>query len=147
MHSTQSLCQHLISLCSSTEDLVKVFSEVILQVRVLRLLVTLCTIVQRLKRVQGYKSRSVKFNNHCTMCYCSLIYELCLHKCTRFFVSTAMSWNLFASFKIFLFHQAIYQYLLDNPVSGPSFVPIVIAALYSSNKGFYIRTTERENLL
>ena len=52
------LCQHLISLCSSTEDPVKVFSEVILQVRVLRLLVTLCTIVQGLKRVWDCKSRS-----------------------------------------------------------------------------------------
>ena len=30
-------------------------------------------------------------------------------------------------------YQAVYQYLLDNPVSGPSFVPTVIAALYSSN--------------
>jgi len=41
--------------------------------------------------------------------------------------------NLFASLKIFLSHQAVYYYLLDNPVSGPSFVPTVIAALHPSN--------------
>ena len=31
-------------------------------------------------------------------------------------------------------HQAVYYYLLDNPVSGPSFVPTVIAALHPSNR-------------
>ena len=67
------------------------------------------------------------------MYYCSLIYELCLDKHTCFFISTAMSWNLSASLKISLFYQAIYQYLLDNPVSGLSFVPTVIAALHPSN--------------
>jgi len=36
---------------------VKVFSKVILEVRVLRLLVILCTIVQGLKRVWGYKNK------------------------------------------------------------------------------------------
>ena len=64
------------------------------------------------------------------MYYCSLIYELCLHKHTRFFVSTATSQNCSASLEIY---QAVYQYLLDNPVSGPSFVPTVIAALHPSN--------------
>jgi len=42
--------------------------------------------------------------------------------------------NLSASFEIFLSHQAVYYYLLDNPVSGPSFVPTVIAALHPSNR-------------
>ena len=37
---------------------------------------------------------SVKLNNYCTVYYCSLIYEPCLHKQACFFVSTAMSWNL-----------------------------------------------------
>jgi len=37
------------------------------------------------------------------------------------------------SFEISLSYQAHYQYLLDNPVSGPSFVPTVIAALHPSN--------------
>jgi len=41
--------------------------------------------------------------------------------------------NLFASLKIFLSYQAIYQYLLDNPVYGLSFVPTVIAVLHPSN--------------
>jgi len=44
-----------------------------------------------------------------------------------------MSWNLSASLKISFSYQAVYQYLLDNLVSGPSFVPTVIAALYPSN--------------
>ena len=39
-----------------------------------------------------------------------------------------------ASLKIPLSYQAIYQYLLDNLVSGPSFVPTVIAALHPSNR-------------
>jgi len=65
--------------------------------------------------------------------YCSLIYELCLHKQACFFISTATSWNLSASLEFSLSYQAVYQYLLDNPVSRPSFVPIVIAALHSSN--------------
>ena len=44
-----------------------------------------------------------------------------------------MSRNLPASLEIPLPYQAVYQYLLDNPVSGPSFVPTVIAALHPSN--------------
>ena len=44
--------------------------------------------------------------------------------------------NLSASLKISLSHQAVYYYyLLDNPVSGSSFVPTVIAALHPSNRG------------
>ena len=42
--------------------------------------------------------------------------------------------NLSASLEISLSHQAVYYYLLDNLVSGPSFVPTVIAALYPSNR-------------
>jgi len=75
----------------------------------------------------------VKINNYCTVYYCSLIYEPCLHKHARFFVSPATSRKLSASLKISLSHQAVYQYLLDNLVSGPSFVPTVIAALHPSN--------------
>jgi len=45
-----------------------------------------------------------------------------------------MSRNLSASLKISLSYQAVYQYLLDNSVSGPSFVPTVIAALHPSNR-------------
>ena len=41
--------------------------------------------------------------------------------------------NLSASLKISLLYQAVYYYLLDNPVSGPSFVPTIIAALHPSN--------------
>ena len=41
--------------------------------------------------------------------------------------------NLFASLEISLLYQAVYYYLLDNPVSGPSFVPTVIAAFHPSN--------------
>jgi len=67
------------------------------------------------------------------MYYCRLIYELCLYKCACFFVSPATLQNLSASLKISLFYQAIYQYLLDNLVSRPSFVPTVIAALHPSN--------------
>ena len=78
--------------------------------------------------------KCVKLNNYCTMYYCSLIYELCLHKHACFFVSTATSWNSSASLEIFLPYQAVYQYLLDNPVSGLSFVPTVIAALHPSNR-------------
>ena len=37
--------------------------------------------------------------------------------------------NLSASLEISLSHQAIYYYLLDNLVSGPSLVSTVIAAL------------------
>jgi len=39
-----------------------------------------------------------------------------------------------ASFKISPLYQAFYQYLLDNSMSGPSFVPAVIAALHPSNR-------------
>jgi len=42
--------------------------------------------------------------------------------------------NLSASLEISLSHQAVYYYLLDNLVSGPLFVPTVIAALHSSNR-------------
>ena len=42
--------------------------------------------------------------------------------------------NLSASLEISLPYQAIYYYLLDNLVSGPSFVPTVIAALHPSNR-------------
>ena len=42
--------------------------------------------------------------------------------------------NLSASLKISLSYQAVYYYLLDNPVSGPSFVPTVIAALHPFNR-------------
>jgi len=44
--------------------------------------------------------------------------------------------NFSASLEISLSYQAIYQYLLDNLVSGPSFVPTVIAALYPSNNRY-----------
>ena len=67
------------------------------------------------------------------MYYCSLIYEPCLHKQACFVVSTATSQNRSASLEISLSYQAVYQYLLDNSVSGPSFVPTVIAALHPSN--------------
>jgi len=39
-----------------------------------------------------------------------------------------------AFLKISLFYQAIYQYLLDNPVSRLSFVPTVIATSLLSNR-------------
>ena len=42
--------------------------------------------------------------------------------------------NLSASLEISLPYQAVYYYLLDNPVSRPSFVPTVIAALHPSNR-------------
>jgi len=42
--------------------------------------------------------------------------------------------NLSASLEISLSHQAVYYYLLDNPVSEPLFVPTVIATLYPSNR-------------
>ena len=67
------------------------------------------------------------------MYYCRLIYELCLHKCTS--LSQLPHHKGFsASFKISASYPALYQYLLDNPVSGPSFVPTVIAALHSFNR-------------
>ena len=49
--------------------------------------------------------------------------------------------NLSASLKISLPYQAVYYYLLDNPVSGPSFVPTVIAALHPSNSQVMICTS------
>jgi len=61
------------------------------------------------------------------------MYKLCLHKHACFFISTATSQNLSVSLEIFLSYQAVYQYLLDNLVSRPLFVPTVIAALHSSN--------------
>jgi len=64
---------------------------------------------------------------------CSLIYKLCLHKQARFFASTVTSWKLSASLEISLPYQAVYQYLLNNLVSGLSFVFTVIAALHPSN--------------
>ena len=54
----------MISLCPFTKSLVKVFSEVISKVRVSRLLVILCAIVQGLKRVWGFKSKKVLHKNH-----------------------------------------------------------------------------------
>jgi len=45
-----------------------------------------------------------------------------------------MSQSLSASLEIFLPYQAIYYYLLDNSVSGLSFVPTVIAALHPFNR-------------
>ena len=42
--------------------------------------------------------------------------------------------NLSASLEISLPYQAVYYYLLDNPVSGLSFVPTVIAALHPLNR-------------
>ena len=68
------------------------------------------------------------------MYYCSLMYEPCLHKQAYFFVSTATLQNLSASLEIFLLYQTVYQYLLDNLVSGLLFVPTVIAALHPSNR-------------
>jgi len=55
-----------------------------------------------------------------------------------------MSQNLSASLKISLSYQAVYQYLLDNLVSGPSFVPTVIAALHPSNMGDYLNVQWRD---
>ena len=82
---------------------------------------------------------TVKLNHYCTVYYCRLIYEPCLHKWGAcFFISTATSQNLSASLEISLLYQAVYQYLLDNPVSGPSFVPTVIAALHPSNRNMCI---------
>jgi len=54
--------------------------------------------------------------------------------------------NLSASLKISLPYQAVYYYLLDNPVSGPSFVPTVIAALHSSNMMLKIKEDEQVNM-
>ena len=75
------------------------------------------------------------------MYYCTLIYKPCLHKQACFFISTARSRNCSASLKISLPYQAVYQYLLDNPVSGPSFVPTVIAALHPSNTNNLLSVT------
>ena len=65
-----------------------------------------------------------------------LIIVICItvHKQARFFISTATSRNCSASLKISLPYQAVYQYLLDNLVSGPWFVPTIIAAFHPSNK-------------
>jgi len=80
------------------------------------------------------KAISVKLNYYYTVYYFSLIYELCLDKYACFFVLTATSQNLSVSLKISFFYQTIYQYLLDNSVSGLSFVPTIIAALHSFNR-------------
>jgi len=45
----------------------------------------------------------VKLNNYCTVYYCSLIYEPCLHKHMCFYVSTATLQKLSASLEISLF--------------------------------------------
>jgi len=55
--STLSLCQHLIFSHSFTKGPVKVFSEVILKVRSLRLM--LYPIVQELERIWGFKSKDI----------------------------------------------------------------------------------------
>jgi len=47
--------------------------------------------------------------------------------------------NLSAFLEISLPYQAVYYYLLDNLVSGPSFVPTVIATLYPSNINHRLR--------
>jgi len=47
--------------------------------------------IQEEAKVVLEKVQDVKLNIYCTMYYYSLIYELCLHKHTCFFVSTAMS--------------------------------------------------------
>ena len=52
--------------------------------------------------------------------------------------------NLSASLEISLSHQAVYYYLLDNPVSGPSFVPTVIATLHPSNRFNNRKRTEQK---
>ena len=67
------------------------------------------------------------------MYYCSLIYELCLHKGACLFISTVTSQNCSTSLEISLPYQTVYQYLLDNLVSRPLFVPTVIVVLHSSN--------------
>jgi len=54
--------------------------------------------------------------------------------------------NLSASFEISLSHQAVYYYLLNNPVSGPSFVPTVITALHPSNRKDTLKETTHGNL-
>ena len=75
----------------------------------------------------------VKLNHYCTVYYCRLIYELCLHKQGLLLRLNCHITNCSTSLEISLPYQAVYQYLLDNPVSGPSFVPTVIAALQPSN--------------
>ena len=55
--------------------------------------------------------------------------------------------NLSASLKISLPYQAVYYYLLDNPVSGPSFVPTVIAALHPSNRNMSAARDKRAGAL
>jgi len=55
--------------------------------------------------------------------------------------------NLSASLEIFLPYQAVYYYLLDNPVSRPSFVPTVIAALHPSNTSFMFHLFLLQNVL
>jgi len=55
--------------------------------------------------------------------------------------------NLSAFLEISLPYQAVYYYLLDNLVSGPSFVPTVIAALHPSNNQHQARITKKVVLL
>jgi len=65
----------------------------------------------------------------------SLYYMSCAYISALAFVSQLPHHkNFSASLKISLSYQAIYQYLLDNPVSGPLFVPTVITALHPSNR-------------
>jgi len=68
------------------------------------------------------------------MYYSSLIYKPCLHKRGGLLLHlNCYIANCSASPKTSLSHQAVYQHLLDNLVSGPSFVPTVIATLHPSN--------------
>ena len=68
------------------------------------------------------------------MYFYSLIYKSHLPKCGASLSQTATSRSLSTSLEISLSYQVIYSYLLDNSVSGPSFVPTVITALHPSNR-------------
>ena len=58
-----SLCQHLISSYPLMKGPVEIFSKVISKVEVLRLLFALVIRVQRLGRVQGFKSKRILHKN------------------------------------------------------------------------------------
>ena len=88
---------------------------------------------KQLRDFSLFQVMSVKLNNYCIMYYCSLIYEPCLHKGACLFISTVTSQNCSTSLEISLPYQTVYQYLLDNLVSRPLFVPTVIVVLHSSN--------------